>query len=175
MLGKPCLESFYPDLSELFVDYLGVPKLNFTLVYQQLLDIGSNSPDISSAKNLLWSLSVLLAASNESRPAFGDEASLCRAFPVRMPDGTTRLLTALDNFAIIDRQHYAQALKDKIKVLDFTLDEVRRLKPLISWAGLTNRYLSRLVAERTVVEDDLCTMDRPLTRDLVRKAAAFVR
>jgi hypothetical protein len=175
MLGKPSLEPLYPDLAELFVDYFGVPKLNFALAYQQLVEVGSTVPTIAYAKNLLWSLAALLAADNESRPSFGDEASLCRVFPVKLPDGSTRLLSAIDNFAIVDRQHYALYLKDKIKVLDFSMDEVRRLKPFIKWTGLTDRYLSRLVAERTVVEDDLCAMDRPLTRNLVGKAGAFVR
>jgi hypothetical protein len=175
MPGKPCLESLYPDLAGLFLDYFAVPKPNFALAYQQLVEVGSTVPTIAYAKNLLWSLAALLTADNESRPSFGDQASLCRVFPVNIPDQSTRLLTALDNFAIIDRQHYALYLKDKIKVLDFSMEEVRRLKPLIKWAGLTGRYLSRLVAERTVVEDDFCAMDKPLTRDLVRKAGAFVR
>jgi hypothetical protein len=175
MLGKTCLESLYPDLAGLFVDCFGVPKLNFALVYQQLVEVGGTVPTIAYAKNLLWSLAALLTAENELRPSFGDKATLCRVFPVNLPDGRTQLLTALDSFAIVDRQHYALYLKDKIKVLDFSMDEVRNLKPFIKWAGLTERYLSRLVVERTVVEDDLCAMDKPLTRDLVRKAGAFVR
>jgi hypothetical protein len=64
-----------------------------------------------------------------------------------MPDGSAQPLTALDDFAIIDRQHYADALKNKIKILDFTLEEVRRLRPLIELAGLTDRYLSRSVVD----------------------------
>jgi len=173
-LGKPCLEPLYPDLAGLFVDYLGVPKLNFTLAYQQLTEIGSTIPTIAYAKNVLWSLAASLTT-DEPRPFFGDKANTCHVFPVNLPDGRTRLLTALDNFAIIDRQDYAPYLKDKIKVLDFSIDEVRRLKSFIEWAGLTDRYLSRLVTERTVVEDEICAIDKLLTRDLVRKAGAFVR
>ncbi|KAF2791877.1 hypothetical protein K505DRAFT_326545 [Melanomma pulvis-pyrius CBS 109.77] len=174
MLGKPCLEPFYPQLTELFVDFFGVPKLNFALVYRQLLEIGSSIPTIDYVKNLLWSLKTLLAADIGTRPAFADEVTSCRVFPVRMPDGSTQPLTALDDFAIIDRQHYADALKNKIKVLDFSLDEVRLLKHLIGWTGLTDRYLSRSVVERTVVEDEKCVVDRHLTRDLIRKSGAFV-
>jgi hypothetical protein len=175
MFRKPCLESLYPDLAGLFVDHFGVPKLNFALAYQQLVEVGSTVPTIAYAKNLLWSLADLLTADNESRPSFGDEANLCRVFPVNLQDRGTELLTVLDNFAINDRQHHALYLKDKINVLDFSMDEVRRLKPFFKWAGLTDRYLSRLVAERTIVEDDLCDMEKLLTRDLVRKAGAFVR
>jgi len=174
MLGKPCLESLYPDLAGLFVDYFGVPKLDFALAYKQLVKIGSTVPTIAYAKNLLWSLTALLTTDNESRPSFGETANLCHVFPVNLPDGSTRLLTALDDFAIIDRQHYALHFKDKIKILDFSMEEVRRLKPFIKWAGLTDRYLSRLVTERTVVGDGPHVMDKPLTHDLVCKVGAFV-
>lgn len=176
MLGKPCLELFYPDLTELFVEFFGVSRLNFSLVYRQLVEIGSSDePSVADVKILLRSLTALLKAGNESRPAFGDDAKLCRVFPVRIPSGGTKPLTALDTFAIIDREQYAAALKDKIKVLDFSLDEVQRLKPLISWAGLNDRYLSRLVSEQTIVKDELCTIDNTLTSALIHKAGAFVR
>jgi hypothetical protein len=96
-------------------------------------------------------------------------------FPVRMPDGREQPLTALDDFAIIDRQHYADALKNKVKVIDFTLDEARRLRPLIEWAGLIDQCLSRLVVEQTVVDDERCIEDRHLTHNLVRTASVFVK
>lgn len=92
-----------------------------------------------------------------------------------MLGGSTQSLTALEDFAIIDRQHYADAYKNKIKILDFTLDEVQRLRPLLDWAGLVDCYLSRLVVEQTVVDDKRCIKDRHLTHDLARKASAFVR
>jgi hypothetical protein len=157
------------------VDYLGVPKLSFALVYRELVEIGCSIPTIFYVKNLLWSLKALLPPDIGARPTFTDEVATCRIFPVRMPDGSTQPLAALEDFAIIDRQHYADALKNKIKILDFTLDEVRRLRPLIEWAGLTDRYLSRSVVEQTVVDDERCIEDRHLTRDLARKAGAFVR
>lgn len=157
------------------MDYLGVQKLSFALVYRELVEIGSSTPTIPYVKNLLWSLKALLPSGTGTRPAFADEAASCHIFPVKMPDGSAQPLTALDDFAIIDRQHYADALKNKIKILDFTLDEVRRIRPLIEWAGLTDRYLSRSVVEQTVVDDEICIENRHLTRDLARKAGAFVR
>ena len=92
-----------------------------------------------------------------------------------MSNGSVQPLTANQDFAIIDRQNYADVLKNKIKILDFNLDEVRRLRPLIKWAGLTGRYLSRSVVENTVVDDELCIEDENLTYDLARKAGAFAR
>jgi hypothetical protein len=174
-LGKACLEPLYPALAGLFVDYLGIPKLSFALVYGELLNIGNSTPEISYVKNLLRSLNAILPRETGTIPAFADGLASCRIFPVRMPDGSIQPLTAHQTFAIIDRQKYADALKNKIKILDFALDEARHLKPLIKWAGLTSWYLSRTVVENTVVDDELCMEDRYLTRDLARKAGAFVR
>ncbi|KAN0122902.1 hypothetical protein V8E51_001228 [Hyaloscypha variabilis] len=171
--GKVYLEPLYPDLTSLFVDYLGVPKLSFALVYRELLNIGSSTPEISYVKNLLWSLKAILPSDTSAIPAFADELASCRIFPVRMSNGSVQPLTANQDFAIIDRQNYADVLKNKIKILDFNLDEVRRLRPLIKWAGLTGRYLSRSVVENTVVDDELCIEDENLTYDLARKAGAF--
>lgn len=175
MLGKPCLESFYPDLEELFVDYFEIPRLNFALVYQQLIGIGDSTLRAPDAKILLESLAALLKAEKHPRPEFGEEAKSSRVFPVRTPGGGTEQLSALDEFAIVDREHYAAALKERIKFLDFSLDEVQRLKPLLRWAGLDDRYLSRLVSEQTVVDDGPCSIDSGLTYTLTKKAGAFVR
>jgi len=157
------------------VDNLGVPKLSFALIYQELIQIDSSNATIDGVKSLLWSLKAVLPLESGERPAFADKIASSPIFPVKMPDGHTKLLSALDDFGIIDRQHYAEALGSKIKLLDFTLDEVRQLKPLIEWAGLTDRYLSRSVLEQTVVDDELCIENTHLIRNLTRKAGVFVR
>jgi hypothetical protein len=169
------LDTLYPDLSGLFVDLLGVPRMKFELAYQQLLDVGDTAPTMDDAKDLLRSLAALLTTDKESRPPFEDKATHCRVFPVILPNGSRSVLTALENFAIIDRQHYALHLRGNITLLDFSMEEVRRLRPFLKWAGLTDRYLSRLVTERTVVDDDFCNEDKPMTGHLVRKAGAFAR
>jgi hypothetical protein len=145
------------------------------MVYSELVGLRNTTPTISYAKNLLWSLNALLPSETGTRPTFTGEVASCRIFPVRVLDGNAGILSSLEDFAIIDRQHYADAFRNKIKVLDFTLDEVRHLRPLVEWAGLEDRFLSRLVVEKTVVDDELCIENRSLTRDLIRRAKAFVR
>lgn len=173
--GKACLEPLYPELTALFVDNLGVPKLSFALIYQELVQLDSSNASIDGVKSLLWSLKAVLPLESGERPAFADKIAFCPIFPANMPDGNIKLLTARDDFGIVDRQPYADALGSKIKLLDFTLDEVRQLKPLFEWAGLTDRYLSRSVLEQTVVDDELCMENTNLIRNLTRKAGVFVR
>lgn len=177
VLGKTCLEPHYPDLAPFFVDFLRVRTLDLDLIMQDLVAIGGGSADIDYVKTLLWSLNTLLQgdAGNGGGPAFTDEAKAARIFPVRMPDGTVRTVTELEDFAINDRQSFAEALKSRVKFLDFSLAEVSRLQPLIQWAGLKSRCLSHSVIESTVVNDEVCTVDRYMTRNLAQKARAFAR
>lgn len=84
-------------------------------------------------------------------------------------------MSARDEFAIVDRQQYANAFAGKVKILNFTMEEVHRLRLLIEWAGLKGRYFSNLVVERTHFEKQQRTEDRYLTRTFASKAHAFTR
>lgn len=176
MQGPPCLEQLYPDLAGLFVNYLAVPKTSIRPAYEQLLEFTSIATGFDYAdyaKSLLWSLNELLIADSESPPSFKD-AVHSRVFPVILPNGDHQMLTALDSFAINDREHYALHLRGRIKLLDFSMEDIRKLRPFIKWAGLSGRYLSQLVTEKTEFEG-IYDPEKSLKRDLVRKASAFVR
>jgi hypothetical protein len=175
-IAKACLEPLYPDLAEFFVDRLGVSKLTFALVCQHITEIGDEIRDISHIKDLLWSLKALLPpAGDETRAPFTEDLKSSRIFPVNVPGGPTQPMSARDEFAIIDRQQYANAFAGKVKILDFTMEEVHRLRLLIEWAGLTGQYFSNLVVERTHFEKQQRTEDRYLTRTFASKAHAFTR
>lgn len=177
VLGKTCLESHYPDLISFFVGFLGVRTLDLDMVMKDLVAVGGNDADINYVKTLLWSLNTLLQgdAGSTGWPAFTDEAKSARVFPIIMPDGTARTVMAQDEFAINDRPSFASPLRAKVKFLDFSLAEVSRLQPLIQWAGLRGRYLSHSVIERTVVDDEVCAVDRYMTQNLSSKARALAR
>lgn len=176
-IGKACLEPVYPDLAELFVDCLGVSKLSFALVCQHVAEIGNEVRDILYIKSLLWSLRALLPppGGEVARATFTDDLKSSRIFPVNVPGGPTQVLTARDEFAIVDRQQYGDAFAGKAKMLDLTVEEVHRLKPVVEWAGLTGRYLSNSAVERTRFESQQRLEDKYLTRTLTSKANAFTR
>jgi hypothetical protein len=176
IVGKACLESLYPDLGEFFWDRLGVSKLTFALVCQHILEAGDKIHDISHVKVLLWSLKAQLPpAGNGIHAPLTEDLKNSRIFPVRVPRGSTQLMSMREEFAIVDREQYANAFAGKVKVLDFTLEEVHRLRLLIEWAGMTGRYFSNLVVEQTHFEKEQRTKDKNLTRTFRNKACAFTR
>ncbi|KAF9887222.1 hypothetical protein FE257_010476 [Aspergillus nanangensis] len=96
-------------------------------------------------------------------------------FPVVYPDGTKRLTSAATEFAIPDREHLASQFRGRIKMLDFSLEEVRRLKGFFEWTNLTHRYLSASIKEFTSFSGETTQLISAPHRDLKRKAHAILR
>lgn len=172
---EACVESVYPGMRELFTDWVGVSRVSSRLSYKRLLDMCNNVEGVQAAKTLLWSVNGVLQKRTDRVLEFTDELRIIPIFPVRMPDGKIEILAAADDFAINDRQPYATAFRNEIKILDFTLDETHRLKLLFEWTGLADRYLSNSVDEATSVDTSQRTADATLTQDISGKAHAFAR
>ncbi|PNP81519.1 hypothetical protein FNYG_05194 [Fusarium nygamai] len=167
------LEHHYPDMSPLFVSFLEVPKLSPSLLYQNLQNVGNTTQPIPDLKKLLWSLLDTLAADTGSSSVDADKIRDCRVFPVKLPSGEVQPMNALGDFCINDRPLYAAALKENANFLDFSVEEVHRLRPVIEWLGLTKRYLSNVVTEKTSVDESQGTEDKVLARDIASKSAAL--
>ncbi|KAF5666548.1 hypothetical protein FCIRC_10136 [Fusarium circinatum] len=169
------LEPLYADLSTLFVSFLDVPKISASLVYQHILNIGNTTQPIPEIKKLIWSLLDSLTTNRGPSSVYADKIRACRVFPVKGLSGEVQPASALGSFYINDRPIYAAVMKDKANILDFSVEEVHRLKPVIEWLGLTDRYLfkSVTVTEKTSVDESRGVEDKVLTRDIAGKADAL--
>jgi hypothetical protein len=166
------LNDHYDELRDFFVDTLGVKTLTLRMVYDELCNV-SPQRSVDEIKNIIWSLNALLQT--ESDRLDPEPLRKAHIFPVRHPDGSVILLSADTEFAIVDRDHLAARFRDRIKLLDYTLEEVRRLKPFLQWANLEQRYLSASVKEITSFQGG---PTRPISmpnRNLNRKAHALLR
>jgi hypothetical protein len=166
------LNDHYDELRDFFVDKLGVKTLTLRMIYDELCNV-SPQRGVDELKNIIWSLNALLQTELDQL----DPEPLRKAhiFPVRYPNGGVSLLSADTEFAIVDRDHLAARFRDRIKLLDYTLEEVRRLKPFLQWANLEQRYLSASVKEITSFQGG---PTRPISlpnRNLNHKAHALLR
>ncbi|KAM0337889.1 hypothetical protein ACHAPU_011493 [Fusarium lateritium] len=168
-----CLEVLYPDFRLLFVSFLGLPKISASITCQRLLDIKQTVQPIPEIKTLLWSLLETLDASPEFSATLVDRIRACRIFPVKAPDGTVHPMPIYEDFGINDRPLYWAVLKDKISFLDFSAEEIHRLKPVIQWLRLADRYISKTVTEESCIDENQGTKDTDITLDITSKAAAF--
>jgi len=196
--GKVALNGQYDELEGFFIDTLGVKRLTLQMVYDDLFVQPSPQRTVEDVKSIIWSLNALL----QTETGVLDHRRLLRAsvFPIRSPNrgsprrtrlrprisaggsssefegnGGSFLGSADTDFAIADREYLFTRFSDQIKLLDYTLEEIRILRPFLEWANLEDRYLSRCVKETTSVSGG---ESRPITapnRDLKRKAHALLR
>jgi hypothetical protein len=167
--GKIAVNAQYRDLKDFFVEKLRVPQLDLTMVFDQLLQARSLNLPVSEVKELLKTLNSFLRS--ESSPPSPGRLLNARVFPVREPSsGNVILCTSETQFALVDREGPPSRLTEVIRVLDFTLQEIRHLKPLLAWTGLESRYLSRCMREISRVGDGIQAPISQPHRDLRRKA-----
>ncbi|KAF5001525.1 hypothetical protein FGRMN_996 [Fusarium graminum] len=169
--GKAILDECWEAYESFFVGKLGVKLLTLQMVYDELRQsAGDNMEEIKVA---LLSLNGLLQT--ETTYLDPEPIRQAKVFPVRYPTGTVVLSSVSVDFAIGDRDKLRTIFCDKIALLDFGMEDVRRLRPLIDWLRLQDRYLSNSVEETTFISSE---SERPIStpnRDLKRKAYHIVR
>lgn len=141
------------------------------MLYDELIQ-PSPQKDRNDLKDAILSFSSLL----QTEPTLLDPQPILDVdnFPVRYCNGEVALRSAKVDFAIPDRDPLRNVFQDKITMLDFNLEDVRRLKPFFEWTKLEGRYLSNCVIEGTSVSK----IGRPILmeqRDLKRKAYYILR
>jgi len=149
--GRVALNDLYPDLEDFFVSFLGVQELTLGMAYDELKEMGARvpSPPIAAVRETIWALNSLLPSTGhlpDKEPVFRGAI-----FPVKYPNGSVKLQSGCTQFAIADRKTLGDIFVPHAKTLDFTLDEVRLLRPFLSWLNLESRYLSTSVREISTV------------------------
>ncbi|KAI1773105.1 hypothetical protein F4818DRAFT_443468 [Hypoxylon cercidicola] len=161
-------DAYEPEFEQFFVEVLGVRGVDANLVYNELLELKPTEASVGHVKDLIWNLNSLLEIEH---PNF----SKLPLLPLRF-DGRA-FLPLFDNseFAILDRKPLVPIFGDKITLLDFTYQEVFQLKPFIEWAGLEDRYLSRLVKETSTLDSSDKLPISDASQDVRTKAYGLYR
>ena len=120
--GKVAINVQYKDLKDFFTVMFGVLFMNLTMVYDSLLEVSSKNPSVDRVKELLRAFNSLLTSNdNISKPG---RMLQSRVFPVRAPNGHITLCSSQTEFVIVDRLEAFNIFKDRVKFLDFSLQEV---------------------------------------------------
>lgn len=151
-----------------------MPQLDLKMVYDQLLEARVLSLSVDEVKRLLKTLNSFLRT--ESNPPSPSRLLKALVFPIRDPSsGRVSLCTSNTQFTLIDREGPPSKFLEKVKVLDFTLQEIRQLEPFLSWTRLESRYLSRCMKETSRLGDGVKSPISQPHRDIRRKAHALLR
>jgi hypothetical protein len=161
----------YLELESFFRGPLNVQTPTAATYLEQLKRLASNEVvDIAAVKTAIYNLDALRPGPDELRGL-----AHLRFLPVAMPNGTVEILKPTDTFFIADRVQYLSAFRDKVPILDFSLEEGWRFRHLLERIGLENRYMSTAVMEQTDVDQpshEHCSRE---TREFRKKATHFYR
>lgn len=173
--GKVTLNGHYEGLERFFIEDIGVQTLTLQMVYDELLQAGPQMTH-SEIKAKIWSLNALLQTESESESSPVDPDSLMQAcvLPIINTDGTKSLVTSSAEFAIADQDYLAVNFQGRIKLLDYSFEDIRHLSAFFKWAKLTHRYLSTAVRKFTSLPGDTMPLTPRRDRDLKRKAHGLV-
>jgi len=94
-------------------------------------------------------------------------------FSVKTTNGQKIFTIGSADFAIVDRVEYGLAFAGKIRILDYSIEEVRACRPLLLALGLRRQHLSELVEETTMVQGGV--LSNRLSQDFQSKAYALFR
>ncbi|KAF4452438.1 hypothetical protein F53441_4718 [Fusarium austroafricanum] len=173
--GRVALNDLYPDMEDFFVSFLGVQELTLHMAYDELKEMGSRvpPPSVAAVKETIWALNSLLVSTG----GLPDEEPILlgAVFPVKYPNRSVKLQSGRTQFAIADRKALGDIFAPQAKMLDFTLDEVRRLRPFLSWLDMESRYLSTSVREISTVAGGRMDKLRYPSREIAQKADGLYR
>ena len=162
------------------MEVLGVKVLNLKIVYDELSQATPDTPMEYVKKTVMAFNSLLEFDTTDDGPDLRrklDPTRLLEAavFPIRHPNGDKALVSGSVQFAIADRKHLALHFRDRIKTLDYDLQDTRHLMPFFEWTGVDRYCLSASVRQFTCLSGG---EQRPISvrkHDLKLKAHAILR
>lgn len=167
------LNDAYEDLADFFTEFIGVRTLTLQMVHDKLVEQGNRQSSPEQIKETIW----LLNSYMESDSNLPDRTQVLQAkvFPVRHPNGAVELCSSVVGFGISDRKHLSDLFANRVKLLDFDVNEIARLEPFLQWTGLDKRYLSSSVKEISMVRGDSHGSLTSPERNIARKAYGLLR
>jgi hypothetical protein len=176
--GKVTISHQYAKLKDFFVRTLKVKIHDLDMLVDELAQLVSSEhekPLVRDVKSLIWQI-------NDLSPSAKDLEKLksLPIFPVKLasrPFDSPSMQAENERFTVNDRQPLAAAFRSKVDLLDFELEEVRKLQPFLSCFNLEGRYLSRAVTAISSLKGEVYQRQRSreLTVRLRNRAYALAR
>lgn len=168
------LNNEYEDLEDFFVDVLGVKPVTLKMAIDELTDAGRRRiVSTEEVKASLLTVNSLLFSESGEKPEAKLEGE--NIFPVRHPGGQVLCVSAETQFFVVDREPLRSPFENRVRLLDFSLEEVVRLRHFLEWVRIEDRYISRCVRQMTSVEETGAQAIPRLERRFRYKAHALLR
>ena len=161
----------YAHLEGFFVEGLSIQTPTTSTYVEQLRMLaGERPPNIRDIKSTIDSINQLCPTN-----ANLDCIRRLRCLPVKMTNGSTELASTASEFFIVDRIEYGAVFQGKVPIMEFSLEDVRRLSPFLRALGLEDRYMSSATGETTTVQQPDSEPSASLTFAFRQRSKAFYR
>ena len=178
--NKHALSEIYSDCQNLFSKVLDIRDMTVDAVLRELdfiLESPFSEDTIEDVRSALLDLSAF--EMDDLEGVCGEHGLLDPShqpfLPVIQPDTGEAILEAREgDFYIADDPLMLELFKDRVPLLDFTIDEHPRLCAFYETLRLEHRYLTCAV-QRECYEKSDCLEDSNLTQDFRRKAVDIYR
>ncbi|KAF5861259.1 hypothetical protein ETB97_000451 [Aspergillus alliaceus] len=165
------ISTVYPELEDFFRITLKVQVPTTATYIEHLRRLDSHDPEnIAEIK-----ITIHKTAARSPRPNDLEGLHGIGFLPIEVPNGSVTLLQPMDTFFIADRIEYRSTFQGRAPILDFSLEDIRRLDRLLKSLSLGDRYISRTVQEKTMVEQPSSEPSLSETRAFRRKAKHIYR
>jgi hypothetical protein len=165
-----------PGLEPFFLVHLHVRAADMEILTKELIQkaTATAEPDITEMKKVIMVIGSMFNqdTTNEEYKGLLSHLQNVNFVPVRNGDAEAELHSIASDFAIVDHTRYAEAFRDCAAFLDFDIEEVRVLHPLLMLFGLEQRLLSRAVKEDALY-NGVNIKNEALTEDLRRRSYAL--
>ena len=170
---KVTIASSYGGLESFFIDRLRVQAADTAMVIDELAKrmAAAELPATEDVKKIMKEISRMMRteAPSDNLRRHLQRLKKVKFLPIRKNLGRVDFEDASADFVIVDHERYGEAYRPVAACLDFSLDEVQVLFPLISALRLNGRYLSQKVKERSEIVGKP-TKNHDLTTELQSRA-----
>lgn len=178
------LNNDYEEMRDFFVKVLGVRPVTLDMAIDELKQTGSRqSVIVEEVKASLLAVNSLLLSEPdqeqrtnfEKRQRQRQDIKKRNVFPVRYPTGEVQCVSADTEFFLVDRAPLQLQFEGRVKFLDFSLEEIVRLRHFLKWAQLEDRHISLCVRQITSVQEAGAQPMPQLDRHFQQRAHALLR
>jgi hypothetical protein len=161
----------YNRLQHFFVGILSIQTPTTSTYVEQLRMLAEERPpNVHEIKTAIENINRLQPTNTDL-----DSIRHLRCLPVKIADGRAELASTASQFFVVDRIEYGTAFRDKVPIMDFSLEDIRRLRPFLDALELGDRYMSLAIEETTTVQQPASEPSTILTRAFRQKSKAFYR
>lgn len=171
--GKACIANSYPAKNGFFTAFLKVSEPTVAMYIDSLKAGVKDETPPSRVKEIM----VLICSLGLGTTDFSGLADV-KFLPIKSANGISGFASAADgddyhNFVIVDNKIHRDAFKNKLRILDFSIEEIRDTRQLLLAMGLEKQFSSKLVKEITDVKGG--SRDHEMSASLRIKSQAIVR